>query len=619
MVHTLEFILACLLVVAGAGIGVRQLRLPNPLDQGIVFLTLAAAQIVVTLLLAGVVVRQLEPLTVIGLNALVVAGLVLVFGLPQRAQGERRRRPRARLEVLGLAALQNPWLIALLVLVVGEAAWRVFAAWVLPASGFDALWYHLTTVGWWLQKGTIGGNPLVLWSDDYPSDGELFAAWVALFLRSDTFVDIVQLPFAVLGGLAVAGIGRTVGLSARGAAAAGALFFLSPIVLVEASAAYVDLVFVAAFLVGLHFLLRFIDLGERRLLFLAGIGGGLALGSKYVGGLYFAVLLGAVLAALGVRRAELRAWPPALLIFAAPALVLGGFWYVRNWIQHGHPVYPYGQQSEAPFLSGPEGCRGLCLRETLRQWHQDHVPFVEFHRSNVELRVAADRADLELSGAPVALAYSLRLDESGRLVWSLDLRRRRPARVAALAVVVAVRRWSCSLSARSRSFLPSSGCRHASQGSRKSSRWGSLRPRPVVQALPSAPSSMRLQSPQRTTRRERVTALVLHWIDALLERKPHRTRDDHGGCPGRRCADLVLLSALRLPGSRNACSLFPLQRRSDRREVPHHERIGYVLVGAIGPYAGFARRAAKRGCLEPLYRDATALAYRIDQHCLHAL
>lgn len=614
MIHALAFVLATMLVLTGAAIAVGFLRISSRLDNVIGFLTLAASQIVITLLLAGVVVRDFQPVTVLWLNALVVVMLAL------SARATRRRlRPQRRRWTLDLAGsaretLESPWLGALLALTAAEVVWRIFVAGVLPASGFDALWYHLTSVAWWLQEGTIGGNPFVLWSDVYPSDGELFAAWVAVFLRSDTLVDIVQLPFALLGGLAVAGIGRTLGLSGRGAAAAGALFFLSPIVLVESSAAYVDVVFVSGFLVGLHFLLRFVDEGERGLLLLAGLGGGLAAGSKYVGGLYCGVLFVGVIVSLTMRRTTARAWPSALLLFVMPVLAVGGFWYLRNWVAHGHPIFPYGQQSETPFLSGPEGCQGTCLLETLRQWHQDHVPFVAFHRFNVDLGRGGLGPLWSYLAAPAALivlAYAL--VRCRRLVWGLYVP------IAVLFAIQPYRWWSRFTIV----LLAVGGVALVFAIERLPPRLAGLTKLVALglvvlglsYSTPIASVFDALGKPvdQRTT--ASVSPPWFAWVDGVDRGRRIAVDTSTEGAPGE---GALIWYFFPLFGDRFQHSVFPVTGRDEAaiRRMLVGERTTHVIVGAKGPYAGFARRYAHEGCLRPLYEDETALVYRVELACL---
>ncbi len=267
-----------------------------------------------------------------------------------------RRPSRLKINRKGIAGegRAHLWLYALALLAAGEFIWRLLVAYVLPPYGFDALWYHLTAVAGWLQAEQIGLNQLALWASVYPLNGELFFTWPSLFLRNDTFVDAVQLGFAVIGGVAVAGIARGLGLSARAAASAGLLFFLTPIVISQSTSDSVDLVFVSTFLVAYHFLLRFLRTGpfawgggehpDLRLAALAGIAGGIAMGAKSLGILYcgaLALLLFVHLSfSVAKRRVKVSVAALSFVFFLVPLVALGGFWYVHTWSHFGNPFYP---------------------------------------------------------------------------------------------------------------------------------------------------------------------------------------------------------------------------------------------------------------------------------------
>jgi hypothetical protein len=88
-------------------------------------------------------------------------------------------------------------------------------------------------VAGWLQYGHIGTQHLHLYSASFPANLELLFTWVAVFLRSDVWIGAVQMPFAVVGAMAVVGIARLAEVRWPAAIAAGALFVLSPIVLTQ--------------------------------------------------------------------------------------------------------------------------------------------------------------------------------------------------------------------------------------------------------------------------------------------------------------------------------------------------------------------------------------------------
>ena len=346
------FLLANLIVAATAVRLVAVLPLRDGLDRALAAATLAATQIVASLLVAGTVLRSLTPGTVLLLNAAIAIAVVGVT-LRRRSQISLRsiRFSRSAVPVWVRA---HPWVAALVVTATLALLWRVVVAYALPPYGYDSLAYHLPTVAGWLQYGHIGTAHLHIYSASFPANVELLFTWVALFLKNDLWIGTVQIPLAVMGAAAVVGFARLAGVRRPAAVAAGALFLLSPIVLTQSSSNYVDLGVGVLFMVGIYFVLQAFPPAawgsetERAWspthLVLAGCAAGLAVGAKPVGPLLgFVSLLCLVIGlVVGKRRFGLGADRPIVyvLLLLVPMVLLGSFWYVRDLVEFSNPVYP---------------------------------------------------------------------------------------------------------------------------------------------------------------------------------------------------------------------------------------------------------------------------------------
>ncbi|MEA2219189.1 MAG: hypothetical protein QOJ35_1815, partial [Solirubrobacteraceae bacterium] len=263
---------------------------------------------------------------------------------PARARPESTGARWIQAQLAG--ARRHRWECAVVALAVCALCWQLLVALVLGPFAYDALTYHLTTVATWLQAGNLDPTPLSLCCARYPAGAELEFAWPVLFLGSDALVDTVQVGFAALGALAVAGIARSAGLAGAPAAAAGALFAVTPIVLAQAPTNYVDVVVAGCVLAALHALVRYATTGATQRLVVAGLATGLVLGTKGTGILWAAVLGGAALALVIARRRRSGAHgaAPAAAAFLACCLALGAYWYARNWIDTGNPFDPFRVQ-----------------------------------------------------------------------------------------------------------------------------------------------------------------------------------------------------------------------------------------------------------------------------------
>jgi hypothetical protein len=335
----------------------------------------------------------------------------------------------------------HPWEAALVVLATVALGWQLLVALVLPPFASDALTYHLTTVATWLREGDLAPTPLSLCCARYPGNSELLFAWPALLKGDDRLVDAVQVGFAILGALAVAGLARSAGLERATAAAAGALFAVTPIVLAQAPTNYADVIVAACALAGLHALVRFAATGAWQRLAVAGLAAGLVLGIKGTG-IVWAVALGLTTVAVAVAR---RRGAGALAAFALPCLALGSAWYLRNWIDTGNPFYPFrvrpaglelfrGPVEVGDVLTAPAAAAGSPAPvAVVRSWLQD-VAFWRVGSYNYEQRLGGLGPLWPWLGLPLLAPAAL---------W---LRRRRsPALVALLVIglvlVVQPYRW----------------------------------------------------------------------------------------------------------------------------------------------------------------------------------
>jgi len=332
-------LLAAALVVVAATATTALLRPEGRLDAVVMGGVSAAVNVTVAVLVVGAV-GTLRPGALLTMH--LVLAVVPVLLLARRGRLRLRRRQVGARRVGPRAA---PWESVLVALAAMALGWQLIVALVLPPYAYDALSYHLTTVATWVRSGTLAPSPLSLCCAYYPSNAELLSAWPAVLLHSDALVDTVQVLAAGLGGLASAAIGRTAGLSRRGAATAGALFVLTPTVLTQAPTAYVDVLLAAFVLAGLHGLGRFAATARPSRLVVPGLCAGLLTGTKGIGLLWAAalVLTACVVAAVHIRRGRLtfarsgRALAAVLLA----CVLLGGWWYARSAVDTGNPTYPF--------------------------------------------------------------------------------------------------------------------------------------------------------------------------------------------------------------------------------------------------------------------------------------
>ncbi|MDP8907580.1 MAG: glycosyltransferase family 39 protein [Chloroflexota bacterium] len=338
--------LASAMVLAAAAATTTLLDPEGRLDATITVGVLAAAEIALLIGVTGVA-GWLEPGVVIAADAAwaaLAAALVVRRGKAASTATWRTLAPPSPRAALA-AMRTHPWATVVVGLAVVALAWQALVALVLPPFAYDALTYHLTTAATWVQRGDLDPVNLSLCCSTYPLNGELFFAWPMLLEGSDAVVGTVQIGFALLASLAVAGLARSAGLCTAAATAAAALFAVTPIVLTQSPTGYVDVMVAAWALAALHFLVRFGATRDLRRLLPAGLATGLLLGTKGTGIVWAAVLTAAAMALVAssikadrlVRRRALG----GAGTFLGACLALGGYWYARNWVIIGNPLHPF--------------------------------------------------------------------------------------------------------------------------------------------------------------------------------------------------------------------------------------------------------------------------------------
>ncbi len=276
----------------------------------------------------------------------------------------------------------------------GRAAWvcaaivcaGVAAAWMVPtlqalAGGMDradSLWYHMPLATRFVQSGDLGAIDFfdpIFFAAYYPANSEVLHAFGILAFGRDILSPLLNLGFLAIGLLASYCIGRPWGLGPLSLIGGAIALGSQQLVEFQAGEALNDITGVAFVLAAVAILVTATptraevavsgayppQLPSRRgALAIAGLAAGLAAGTKlsFLAPVAALALGVAVIAGRG-RRLRGFAW------FAAPALLAGGYWYVRNAVAVGNPI---------PFTSwGPLGLpspeRGFELREPFSVAH----------------------------------------------------------------------------------------------------------------------------------------------------------------------------------------------------------------------------------------------------------
>jgi len=245
-----------------------------------------------------------------------------------------REHPLASLIVAAVAAL-----------VAVNAAW----AFILPPFAHDDFTYHLAFPVEWAQSGALSMKAVPFGNHSppyYPMNTEMFYLWLFLPFREAFHINASQVFFLGIAVLALHAIFRRCGASVRASLTAAALFCLSPVAVAEMGKAYVDVAFAAFFLVAVNAALAFRGRPSRLKALQFAAAAGIFAGTKVPGAVFTVLILlplfAAVLHLASRRKPRVRTGTAAMTLAAAVCVFVaaGGWWYVRNLIVTGNPVFP---------------------------------------------------------------------------------------------------------------------------------------------------------------------------------------------------------------------------------------------------------------------------------------
>ncbi|MEO6811273.1 MAG: 4-amino-4-deoxy-L-arabinose transferase [Isosphaeraceae bacterium] len=218
---------------------------------------------------------------------------------------------------------------------------------LIPVTDGDALCYHLQVPKLFLARQGMFFDP-DLHETAYPLVTEMLYA-VALALRGPVACRLVQWGLGLAFGAGVTALARPV--LGRRARWGGTIALLVPAVSNGMGAPLND-VALASF--GVATLLAWVRWADRPTLgaaALAGVLGGLALGVKYPALVWVGLLGMSMVIPLCFNnniksgscnfKLILMRTIPAVLTFAAAAVLVGGCWYLRTYSYTGNPVYPF--------------------------------------------------------------------------------------------------------------------------------------------------------------------------------------------------------------------------------------------------------------------------------------
>lgn len=206
-----------------------------------------------------------------------------------------------------------------------------------PSAEFDTNRYHIVNAAHWLTSHEMWSLPFGQPSDHTalePGNGELLSLWLMLPFGDDRVAYTTNLLAAVLVALAAMTVAREIGgRSWLGGVAALAVLASGLVTTAFPHSMLTDLWATGGLVGAVALGLTARRSGAGSLWVLAGLSAGLSAGTKYA---ELVPAFGVMVVLLAVARAPRR----AVLLAASGAVATSAFWYVRNAVATGNPIYP---------------------------------------------------------------------------------------------------------------------------------------------------------------------------------------------------------------------------------------------------------------------------------------
>jgi hypothetical protein len=290
--------------------------------------------VLVQLALGSFNILTIETILVINLVILGAAVLLLRF----KCANFRLSNADSKVSFNGLSKFNQ----VLISLILGFALVKLAINLVNPPFGWDSLNYHFPFAVEWLKNHNLS-VPIVI-SDNpcpsyYPLNGCLIYLWYIFPFSNSFLADLGQAPFFIMSLFCLYNICRKLGVSKQFSFFASVLMAATPNYFKQLSIAYVDVMVCAWFLMAVNFLLNLRQASDFKNSFLFGLCVGMLTGTKTIACAYAIVPVLFFLYLIFPKKNTLSG-VFKLVIFLAAVFLIGSFWYIRDFLETGNPVYP---------------------------------------------------------------------------------------------------------------------------------------------------------------------------------------------------------------------------------------------------------------------------------------
>jgi len=243
-----------------------------------------------------------------------------------------KERVTGSFDTLRASVKQNPFLSFYLFVIILAYGFLFFLSIYFPQNTSDALYNHLSRIGYWLQQGSL--QPYIGFNNigaTYPYNNSLLMLWSIEFLRSDVLAGTVQFFATITAALIVYRMGIELSFPRKNSLLSALLFLTFPIVILQSITAQNDALAACFIGAAFLFLIKAFNKDLKSYLILSALAYALAIGTKQYALFalpgYLLLFIIVILHAKGNKSRIIVHWAASFLVFT---IAVGSYNYIQN-------------------------------------------------------------------------------------------------------------------------------------------------------------------------------------------------------------------------------------------------------------------------------------------------
>ncbi len=307
------------------------------IEKIIISFICASSYIVLSLEIAGLLSMIDKPLSILIIQAAITALAFLLFR--KKRIPLKELYPTGSLKSAISTVIHNPFLSMFGLFVIVAYSFLFFLSIYFPQNTTDALYNHLSRIGYWLQQGSLKPyNGLNNIGVIYPINNSLLMLWSIVFIRTDILVGSVQFISTIVTMLVIYCLGTELGFSHKKSILAALFYLTFPIVLLESITAQNDALAACYISSAFLFLIKPYGKGPKLNLALSALAFSLAIGTKqyalFIMPGYLLLFIVRLFKYEGDKYRTLGKWMYLTILFT---IAVGSYSYIQNAIYFGNP------------------------------------------------------------------------------------------------------------------------------------------------------------------------------------------------------------------------------------------------------------------------------------------